>query len=38
MLGIEAGVRSLKVELDDLDGVYTNMKFDGPFVGVYLHF
>ncbi|MGD8576711.1 MAG: TIGR04219 family outer membrane beta-barrel protein [Thiohalophilus sp.] len=38
MLGIEAGIRSLDIELDDLDGVYADMKFDGPFVGVYLHF
>lgn len=38
LLGIEAGVRSLELELDDLDDVYANMKFDGPFVGVYLDF
>ncbi|MDY6978711.1 MAG: TIGR04219 family outer membrane beta-barrel protein [Pseudomonadota bacterium] len=38
LLGIEAGVRSLELELDDLDQVYSNMKFDGPFVGVYLDF
>ena len=38
MLGVEAGYRSLDIELDDLDAVYADMKFDGPFVGVYLHF
>lgn len=38
MLGIEAGVRSLQVKLDDLDGVYSDMKFEGPFIGAYLHF
>lgn len=38
MLGIEAGYRSLELELDDLEDVYSNMKFDGPFVGLYLHF
>lgn len=38
LLGFEAGYRSLKVELDDLDGVYSDMKFDGPFIGAYLHF
>ncbi|MDZ7663105.1 TIGR04219 family outer membrane beta-barrel protein [Thiohalophilus sp.] len=38
MLGIEAGYRSLELELDDLDDVDSNMKFDGPFAGVYLHF
>ena len=38
MIGIEAGVRSMELELDDLDNVYSNMKFEGPFVGLYLHF
>ncbi len=38
LLGIEAGYRSLEMELDDLDDVYANMKFDGPFLGVYLDF
>jgi len=38
MLGIEAGVRSMTVKLDDMDGVYTDMKFEGPFLGAYLHF
>lgn len=38
MLGIEAGIRSLELELDDLDSVYSNMKFEGPFVGLYLQF
>ena len=38
LFGIEAGVRSIELELDDLDQVYSNMKFDGPFVGAYLHF
>lgn len=38
LLGFEAGYRSLELELDDLDAVYSNMKFDGPFIGAYLHF
>jgi len=38
LLGIEAGYRSLELELDDLDDVYSNMKFEGPFAGLYLHF
>lgn len=38
LFGIEAGYRSLELELDDLDSVYSNMKFDGPFAGIFLHF
>lgn len=38
MFGVEAGYRSLELELDDLDSVYSNMKFEGPFAGLYLHF
>lgn len=38
MLGVEAGIRSMTVKLDDMDGVYTDLKFEGPFVGAYLHF
>ncbi|MDR9437172.1 MAG: TIGR04219 family outer membrane beta-barrel protein [Thiohalophilus sp.] len=38
LLGVEAGYRSLELELDDLDDVYSNMEFDGPFLGVYLDF
>jgi len=38
LLGFEAGYRSLELELDDLDAVYSNMKFDGPFLGLYMHF
>ncbi|MFP3874058.1 MAG: TIGR04219 family outer membrane beta-barrel protein, partial [Thiohalophilus sp.] len=37
LLGIEAGYRSLELELDDMDDVDSNMKFEGPFAGVYLH-
>lgn len=38
MLGVEAGYRSMELELDDLDNVDANMEFDGPFVGLYLDF
>ncbi|TDY02963.1 TIGR04219 family outer membrane beta-barrel protein [Thiohalophilus thiocyanatoxydans] len=38
LLGVEAGYRSLELELDDLDDVDANMEFDGPFVGLYLDF
>lgn len=38
LLGFEAGVRSMTLELEDLDAVYSNMKFEGPFAGIYLHF
>lgn len=38
MLGIEAGIRKISIELDDVDEVFANMDFDGPFMGVYLNF
>jgi outer membrane protein len=38
MLGIEAGIRSVSIELDDVDQVFANMDFEGPFMGVYMNF
>jgi outer membrane protein len=35
---IQAGYRSVKLELDDIDGVSTNLEFDGAFVGLEVHF
>lgn len=37
-LGIEAGYRKLKLDLDDFDDSYANLEFDGPYLGVYVHF
>jgi len=38
MLGIEAGFRRVSIELDDVDQVFANMDFEGPFMGVYMNF
>jgi len=37
-IGLEAGYRNQKIELDDIDGTDTNITFDGPFAGAYLKF
>jgi len=37
-LGIEAGYRTLKLDLDDFDGSYADVELDGPYLGAYLHF
>lgn len=38
MLGIEAGFRKISVELDDVDQVFADMDFEGPFMGIYMDF
>ena len=35
---VQLGYRQLKMELDDLDGIYTDFEFSGAFVGVEVHF
>ncbi|WP_166422770.1 TIGR04219 family outer membrane beta-barrel protein [Paraglaciecola sp. 20A4] len=35
---LQLGYRSLEMELDDLDGIYTDFEFSGAFVGVEVHF
>ena len=35
---IQAGYRNVSVDIDDLDGVYADMEFDGAFAGVEIHF
>ena len=35
---LQLGYRQLKMELDDLDGIYTDFEFSGAFVGVEVHF
>ncbi len=37
-LMIRAGYREFSLELDDLDDVFTDWSFDGPFLGVQAHF
>lgn len=36
--GVEGGYRSQSYKLDDVDGYYGNLDFDGPFLGAYLKF
>ena len=38
MLGIEIGVRDMTLELDDADGNFADMSFDGSFIGVSFKF
>ncbi|WP_416307690.1 TIGR04219 family outer membrane beta-barrel protein [Neptunicella sp. SCSIO 80796] len=35
---LQLGYRSFMLELDDLDGVYSDLEFKGPFAGVEVHF
>jgi outer membrane protein len=37
-VGVEAGYRNQKFELDDIDDTNSDLTFDGPFVGAYLKF
>jgi len=37
-LDLTIGYRAVKLELDDLDGLYTNIDFKGVFAGVTVHF
>ena len=37
-LDITLGYRTVKLELDDLDGFYSDLTFDGAFAGVIVHF
>ncbi|TWX73020.1 TIGR04219 family outer membrane beta-barrel protein [Colwellia sp. C1TZA3] len=37
-VNINAGYRAVKLELDDLNDLYTNIEFDGVFVGTTIHF
>ena len=38
VIGIEGGVRSQTLELDDVDGVFSDFTFEGPFVAAFVHF
>lgn len=37
-LGVEAGIRTINMKLDNLGGVYSDIKFDGMFIGAYFKF
>ncbi len=37
-LGVELGYRKIKLDLDDFDGSYANVEFDGVYAGLYLQF
>ncbi|KPH56911.1 TIGR04219 family outer membrane beta-barrel protein [Pseudoalteromonas porphyrae] len=37
-MDIKAGYRSMVIELDDIDNVYTNIDASGPFAGIQIHF
>ena len=38
VIGVEAGLRTTAIELDDVDNVTTDISFDGLFLGAFLHF
>lgn len=38
LLGVEAGVRTFSLTLDNVDTITSDLEFDGPFVGLFLHF
>ena len=38
LLGVDIGYRKIKLDLDDFDGSFADVEFDGPYAGVYLHF
>lgn len=38
VIGFEAGLRSTRIKLDDVDGVNADIEFDGLMVGAFLHF
>ncbi|WP_286264413.1 TIGR04219 family outer membrane beta-barrel protein [Thalassotalea atypica] len=37
-VNVTAGYRAMKLELEDLDELYTDLEFDGLFAGVVVHF
>ena len=37
-VGVDAGYRKIKLDLDDFDDSFADVEFDGPYVGAYLHF
>jgi len=37
-VNVNAGYRAVKLELEDLNDLYTNIEFDGVFIGTTIHF
>ncbi|TCK18371.1 outer membrane protein [Thiogranum longum] len=37
-LGVDVGYRAVRLNLDDFDGSYADIEFDGPFAGAHLEF
>ncbi len=37
-LDVKAGYRSMTLELDDVDDIYTDIDASGPFAGIQVHF
>lgn len=37
-LNLQLGYRDIRIELDDLDGIYTDLQFKGPYLGLEIHF
>ncbi|MBY6064827.1 hypothetical protein CWI80_10965 [Pseudidiomarina sediminum] len=37
-VNLQLGYRVFNLELDDLDGVYSNLEYKGPYVGIEFHF
>lgn len=37
-LNIQLGYRDIMIELDDLDGIYSDLQFKGPYLGLEVHF
>lgn len=38
LLGLVVGYRATRLELDDIDDSFADVKFSGPYAGAYLHF
>jgi hypothetical protein len=37
-VNLQLGYRSIAIELDDLDGIYSDLSFKGPYLGLEIHF
>jgi outer membrane protein len=37
-LGLDAGYRKIKLDLDDFENSFADVEFDGPYAGTYVHF
>lgn len=37
-VNLQLGYRNITIELDDLDGIYSDIRFKGPYLGLEIHF